>query len=110
MSTIGPINAFIFKGEMVTIMATKLPFFSEYSETGFLLNVSHQLVIAVVAICGGVGVEIIACLINNTVEFIPELISLNIEELSARLKTGNKNIESQARLRNILMQIRDYDL
>lgn len=107
----GPVYIYFAKGEKFTIFQTKLPFFEENSDTEFYINASLQGIIALVAVFGNVALEIVSCLINNTIELISGAIELNIQILRRELKEGNNNfdLESKRIFRNILIQIQDYN-
>lgn len=106
----GPVYIYFVNGEKFTIFQTKLPFFEENSDTGFYVNASFQGLIAIAAVFGNVALEIVSCLINNTIELTSGTIELNVQTLRRKLKEGNNSdLESKEMLRNIFIQIQDYN-
>lgn len=106
----GPVYIYFAKGEKFTIFQTKLPFFEENSNIEFYVNASIQGCIAVAAIFGNVALEIVSCLINNTIELTSEAIELNVQTLRWKLKDGNDlDVEMKRAFRNIVIQIQDYN-
>lgn len=137
MILIGPSYAYLCKGLLVTPLATKLPYTDEESERTFFINMAHQSVIGLVAVLGNIAIEIMvvenkiesefnknassiksiiyflqASMINNTLEIMPDIICLNIDELSEQLRKENyrMSLNSKQKLRHVLVQIRDFGL
>ena len=106
---VGPIYAFISKGSRVTTMATHLPFLEKDSDAEFMLNVTQQFVIAVVSMCANMAIEIMTCLIDNTISAIPKLIRLSLNELADEAHSEYSRLNINIRLRSVLIQIQDFD-
>lgn len=109
LAIIGPIHAFISQNNRVTLMGTELPFFEKDSDLGFMINLCQQTIIGIYAILGNICVEMGPCIINNVVAIIPDLIQLNLNDLSNELETNGMCLSSKIRLRNVLIQVQDFD-
>lgn len=108
--SIGPIDAYLRKGIMVTPFGTKLPYFEEDSDMAFYVDMSYQSIVMPFGIISTICIELCQCMTYNTVELCADAIELSAEELSNELEANNKfTIKSRAHLRNILMQIKDFD-
>lgn len=65
--SVGPIDAYLRKGVMVTPFGTKLPFFEEGSETAFYVDMSYQSIIMPFGIISTICIELCQCMTYNTV-------------------------------------------
>ncbi|XP_031632756.1 uncharacterized protein LOC116346703 [Contarinia nasturtii] len=106
---VGPIQAFLVKGVMITPFGTKLPFFEEDSNLAFYVDISYQSVLMPFGIVSTICIELCQCMTYNTVELCASCIELNGEKLSEMLQVDRQSIRSGALFRNILLQIRDFD-
>ncbi|XP_055322548.1 uncharacterized protein LOC129578273 [Sitodiplosis mosellana] len=106
---VGPIYAYIFKDMYITPLATHLPFLEKDSSTEFLWSLAQQCVIALYSITGNLTVEIITCLIIDTVNSVPELIWLNLKQLADGVQKEHSRLRVHIRLRNVLIQAQDLD-
>lgn len=106
---VGPIYAYIFKDIHVTPFATHLPFVEKDSHTEFILNLAPQSVIALSSMIYSITVEIMTCLIDNTISTIPKLIRFNLEELAKMSHKKNSLLILHVHLRNVLIQVQDYN-
>lgn len=109
LALVGPIHAYIFNDIRVTPTATHLPFLEKDSNTGFMLNLAQQSVIAFYSMSANITVEIMTCLIANTISTIPKLIRLNLKELADEAQKKYSRLSIHIRLRNVLIQVQDYD-
>lgn len=107
--SIGAFYAYFVHGILTTPMGTLLPFTNDDSRLCFIINTCHQIFIAVFATLGSAGIEICACMINNVVTLTPKLILLNVEELENDLISDGWTLKTKSKLRNILIQIQDFD-
>lgn len=98
----------IFEGARVTIMGTELPFVDKDSDIGFWINILFQVLIGIVGVIACILVEIGAALVVKTVEAIPHLIRVDLEELATDLALNGSTLAAKARLRNVFMKIQDY--
>lgn len=105
----GPIYGYYFKNIRTTPMGTKLPYFEEGSDVEFLLNLSLQSVIGIFAILGNFSIEGASCLANNVIVMVPELIHLDLEELTNEMEVEGHFSNIKYRLRNLFVKINQYD-
>lgn len=105
-----PIYAYFFQDIRITPMATHLPFFEKDSDLEFMVNISLQIPCGVYGLAGSMVIELMSCIINNTITTIPHLIELNLKELTVEVKTQHMGLRSIRCLRNVLIQIQDFDL
>lgn len=107
---IGPIDAYLRKGVMVTPFGTKLPFFEENSSNGFYFDMTYQSILMPFGIISTICIELCQCMTYNTVQLCADVIELSSTELSIGLEAKQKySVQSRARFRNMLMQIKDFD-
>lgn len=109
MLIFGPLYAYYFQSIRLTPIATNLPYFEKDSDIEFGINLSIQAVMALLALAGSMSIEVVACLILNVVTIIPDLIQVNLIELADDVFTNGLNLNTIARLRNVLIQIQDFD-
>lgn len=64
---------------------------------------------ALYALAGSMSIEVVACLIINVVTIIPDLIQVNLIEFADEISVEGLCLNTIARLRNILIQIQDFD-
>lgn len=108
--SVGPIDAYLRKGIMVTPFGTKLPFFEEDSDKAFYFDMTYQSILMPFGIVSTICIELCQCMTYNTVELCADAIELSADELSTRLELEKKcSVKSRAHFRNILMQIKDFD-
>lgn len=108
--SVGPIDAYLRKGVMVTPFGTKLPFFEENSRQGFFFDMAYQSCLMPFGIVSTICIELCQCMTYNTVQLCADAIKLTSTELSAELEAKQKcSIRSRAQFRNMLMQIKDFD-
>lgn len=106
---LGSLHAYIYEDTRVTPMATHLPYFEKNSDLEFILNLLQQSIIAVYALMGNISIEILTCLLNNAITSIPEFIHLNLNDLNKEISIDNSNLKTMVRLRNVLIQVQDFD-
>lgn len=107
--SLGAFYAYFVHGRLTTPIGALLPLTSDDSQISFIINSCHQSVMAIFALFGSIGIEVVACLINNAVTLIPEIILLNMNELGRAVATQGWSIKTKVQLRNILVQIQDFD-
>lgn len=109
MLIIGPLFAYFSQGIRITPIATNLPYFEKDSDTEFVINLTLQAAMALIALGGSLSIEVVQCLIINTITIIPDLINLNLKEIADELFTKGMCSDTISRLRNVLIQIQDFD-
>lgn len=109
-AAMGPAIALHKTGEMVTLLATKLPFISDDSVWGFQLNLIIQNGITVFGTVGNLAIELSSCIINNTILMCSELVVFNCENLSTAINQKKPNTLANLKLyREIIIEIQDLD-
>lgn len=105
----GSLYVIIFKGERVTFLGTELPFFDINTNFGYAINMFEQFVLTVGAVTANTTIEIGSCIVNNSIEAIPGIIRLQSEDLEDDLKSNGMSLSAKHRLRNVLMQLQDFN-
>lgn len=107
---IGPMLHLHQTGELVTFLALKLPYIDGDLVWGLHLNIAIQSTITFFGTVGGLAIEMCSCTLNNTIMLCSEIISFQCDELSENMKNlKTSSIRNFAHLRNIMIQISDYD-
>lgn len=109
LAVVGPIYAYIFQDLRVTPMATELPFIDNDSDTGFLINLGQQCIVGFYSLLGNITIEMFSYIINNVITIIPDLIQLNLIDISNEIEIKGICLSSKIQLRNALVQIQDFD-
>lgn len=108
---IGPMEAYLHHGIKTTPFGTKTPFFEEDSDVGFTVDIIYQSCLMPFGIISTICIELCQCLTYNTIELCADRINLNTEHISNDLESGKKfDIKQRAHLRNVLIQIQDFDM
>lgn len=107
--TVGPIYSFFFQHILITPMATNLPFFEKDSELEFVVNILIQAIMSIYLIAGTIVIEIGTCFINNVITATPDVIRFHLMEFEHEFKNYGMCIKSIARLRNVFIQVQDFD-
>lgn len=106
-----PIYVFIFHNEIQFAVPVYVPFTDLNSTTGIIINVVQQGISVWIGVTGNIGIEIITCMLKNTVWACTVAICHSIDEISELLvksKPNSSNIIT-SRFRNILVQVQDLD-
>lgn len=106
-----PIYVFIFHNEIQFAVPVYVPFTDLSSTTGIIINVIQQCISVWIGVAGNIGIEIITCMLKNTVWACTVAICHSIDEISELLvksKTCSSNLIT-SRFRNILVQVQDLD-
>lgn len=107
----GPMEAYLHRGIKVLPFGTKTPFFEENSDVGFTVDLVYQSCMMPFGIISTICIELCQCLTYNTIELCADIINLNTESISNDLESGKRfDIECKAHLRNVLIQIQDFDM
>lgn len=106
---VAPIHELLFQHIRTTPIGLHLPILEKDSDLEFTLNMILQMIMTFYALFGSVAIEIASCMINNTIKLVPHLIRFNLREFRGELKTNGMGITAIARLRNIFVQIQDYN-
>lgn len=109
LAVFGPFYAYFFQNIRITPLATNLPFFEKDSDLEFTISMILQGVLAFCSMAGNFAIEIGSCAIINTIRMIPDLIRFNLAEFTEKCEADGLCITSIARLRNVFVQIQDFD-
>lgn len=105
---IGNVYVYITKTVLSTPLGFEIPFFEKDSNIAFGMNICVQALCAFGGILGFVCVELCQSMFNNNVNLLVDVITFGISELSNRLNF-EANVTIKAQLRNIFIQIQDFE-
>lgn len=109
LAVFGPFYAYFFQNIRITPLATNLPFFEKDSNLEFTIGMMLQGVMAFYSMAGNLSIEMGSCAIINTIRMIPDLIRFNLLEFDEELNANGLCLKSSARLRNVFVQIQDFN-
>lgn len=105
-----PIIAFVFEHDLQLPIPVLLPFTDLQSANGILLNLLNQIFMDFIGMAGNIGIEIITCLLKNSVWASVLIICSSIDEFFDLEKFKSlSNTTIDYKFRNILIQIQDLD-
>lgn len=106
-----PLYSIIFKNDLQFPLPVILPFTTLDTYNGLFVNVLNQFFICLLGFTGNCGIEIIACILKNTIWASAVPIRYEFDELTNELHEleSAECVEIKFRLRNILVQIQDFD-
>lgn len=92
-------------------MPILLPFTNLKSMHGIILNILNQMFIVLVGTTGNIGIEIITCLLKDTIKMSTIVICQSIDELSEFIEKSKSDDENYIdyQYRNILIQVQDLN-
>lgn len=106
---LGPAIIFITEGIWITPLGIQFPFADE-SDIAFYMDLTFQMIVAIIGILTTVSIEYVQVIINNAVELSADVIALNCDILSEQLElTQQQNPESKALMTNICNQVQDFN-
>lgn len=106
----GNVHIFLTKRVLTTPLQLEMPFLQKESISSLYINLVGQIVYCCSGLYGLASVELCQSIVNNTIKMFVAVISTNVEDFSTQLMNKRKmDLELKARLRNILVQIQDYD-
>lgn len=106
-----PITSSIFTGDLQMPVPVYLPFTDYTTTLGLVLNLMNNVYIGTVGLAGTVGIELITCLLKNTVLVSTATVCYAIDEVTVMLEKS-KELSKRvigAQFRNILVQVQDLD-
>lgn len=104
-----PLCLIVFRRERITLLNIEFPFMDNYSDIGFMINLSISSFMSVFALFSNTAIEFGACLVLNAINSIPDVFRFEIQELETELNSNGMSSVTKLRLRNILMMIQDLD-
>lgn len=102
-----PIYMFITSNDIQLPIPVLLPFTDIKSIKGMIMNILNQLFIGLIGIAGNVGIEIITCILKNTVWASTVVICHSIDEFSNITVNFESKESINCHFRNILIQVQD---
>lgn len=106
-----PVYLYFFKNEHELLLPLILPYVDPDTRDGFILNCTHQLILASVGICGMLGVEFEKQICKNAVWVQSVVTCYQLDEMDVYLKQETKHeYEIKMRLRDVLAKTRDFDV
>lgn len=108
----GPIYVYFKDGVKVTPFGTKTPFFEEDSDIGFTVDMTYQACLMPFGIVSTICIELCQCMTYNTIQLCASAITLETELLGKTLEQTHQQFtaKTRAHLRNVFVQIQDYDM
>lgn len=105
---IGPIYAYYYQNARTTPLGVHLPFFERDSDAEFFSSMTFQSGISVYTVLGNYLEQIVTCSVISTIAMFPDMIGFNLSELYEEYKANKVCLKSIVRLRNAMIQIRDF--
>lgn len=107
---IGPLYLTIIEREHAMIFAAVLPFTDPTTDEGFYVNFIHEVVLLLIPVPAVFGVELVICMINNSILVTAELIEDSIQSLDESLRRNPEFTNQRSwELRNLILKIQDFD-
>lgn len=108
--TCGPTYKNLFTDEREMIIPVILPFIDPETEMGFYINLISQLICLALGSLGIPSIEVITCILRNTISLSTAIIEDSLNELKNSLeRDGNFSIEHAWQFRNIIIKILDFN-
>lgn len=104
-----PMYSMLFKNEIQLPLPIFLPFTEFKGTIDIILNVSVQLYISLYGIIGNFGIEIMTCLIKNTIWATVVAICYSIDMMVQSIEAKKSDYVIDQEFRAILIQMQDYD-
>lgn len=106
----GSVHMYWTKGVFEPPLQFEIPFLQKDSSLTIYFNSGIQIAYIPFAAYGMVSIELCQSILNNTIKLFVAVTSTNIEEFNTQLmNNGKMDLELKTQLRNILVQIQDYD-
>lgn len=106
-----PVVAYIRSNELHLPIPILVPFTDLETKNGIIINLSNQSSIAVMIIVGNIGIEMITCMMKNSVWAIIVAICHTIDQVSEMYRNPQTNSSNVVHccIRNLSIQVRDLD-
>lgn len=106
-----PIFDYFVNNDLQFPVPILLPFTNLKSMHGIILNILNQMFIVLVGTTGNIGIEIITCLLKDTIKMSTIVICQSIDELSEFIEKSKSDDENYIdhQYRNILIQVQDLN-
>lgn len=106
-----PTYALLFKNEIQLPIPVVLLFTDLVTRQGIIINVANQVFLSMIGGTGNIGIEIITCIMKNTVWAATVAICYAVDEISQFLESPKSQPKyfMDCKFRNILIQVQDLD-
>lgn len=105
-----PLYAYLFMNQRPMIVPIVLPFVDENTDSGYYINIAHQLVSGVVGVTAVIAIELMNCIFKNNIYAAKESIIYSLDELGTMLRENTTfSMQMQMEFRNVLIKIQDLD-
>lgn len=104
-----PIFDYFVNNDLQFPVPVLLPFTSIETTHEIVLNILNQLFIVMVGTTGNIGIEIITCLLKDTIKMSTVVICQSIDELSEFIQKSDEDSCIDCQYRNILIQVQDLN-
>lgn len=106
-----PVVALLQNNEIQLTVPVLFPFTNLESQTGLIVNMLNQLFIAAIGMTANIGIEVLNCILANTVWTNAIVICYSIDEISRILQNSKQHSVGivDYRFRNIVMRVQDAD-
>lgn len=108
-----PIVNYFMKSDAITCIDFPIPAYFPFTDletkTGLIINILNQFFICGIGITGNVSIELINCLLKNTVWASYGAIGHSVDELTKLINKSESVVTVSCHFKHILMQIQDYD-
>lgn len=104
--------ALIMYGEIQLSVPVLFPFTDLETIEGFTINLVNQLFIGIVGLAGSIGIEILTCVLKDSVWITTAAISYAVDEISEKIEDPvliPSEICIDNYFRNILAQVQDFE-
>lgn len=106
----GSVHIYWTEGVFEPPLQFEIPFLQKDSVLTIYFNSGIQIAFIPFAAYGMIAIELGQSILNNTIKLFVAVTSTNIEEFNTQLMNKKKmDLELKTQLRNILVQIQDYD-
>lgn len=110
MFVVSPLYLTIIAHEKEMIFAFVLPFTDPSTDKGFYINFVHELILLLVPVPAIFGIELLVCMVNNSILVTAELIKESIHSLDESLRQDPEFTNQRSwELRNLILKIQDID-
>lgn len=107
--TFGPMLLFLRTGVWITPLGTQFPY-ADQSDIAFYMDLAIQMAVGFLGIMITVSIEMSQVILNNAVVVSSDVITLNANEIAEQLASEQAmSVRSQAKFRNMMLQIQDFD-
>lgn len=105
-----PLYRIFILDEREWIVPVLLPFIDIENDIGFYINLGNQLLYIPVGVLIIPGIELVTCVLKNTITATAAIIENELQEFSDSLEGKSRySVDSEWRFGNIIVRIADYD-